>query len=264
MENIMITAPSIVAGLRQLGVRPGMTLLSHCSLSSFGHVYGGPQAIVEALIECVGPKGTLVMPSFTEGRFDPSEWNNPPVEEKHWDRIRFETPLYNPNKTPTDKTMSSVYELFRTWPNTKRTNHPHSSFSAWGHHRDKITKEHCLDCRFGESSPLAKLYDLNAFVLFLGTSYLTNTSFHLAEYRQRNPPMRNYHIVQQVRNVKKCIEYTDVDTNSSIFQTIGDAFEKDKQVLQGIIGESSCRLFEMPGAVNYAQDWLNMKNRSLV
>ena len=256
----MITTPSIIEGLRQLGVRPGMTILTHCSLSSFGRVYGGPQAVIEALIECVEPKGTLVMPSFTEGRFDPSDWKNPPVEEKYWDRIRFETPLFHPNKTPTDKAMSSVYELFRTWPNTKRTNHPHSSFSAWGYHRDEITKEHHLDNRFGESSPLAKLFDLNSYVLFLGTSYLTNTSFHLAEYRQQNPPMRKYHIVQQVCNLKKRIEYTDVDTNSSIFQVIGDAFEENTRVMQHLIGNSSCRLFKMSDAVNYAQDWLNENN----
>jgi aminoglycoside 3-N-acetyltransferase len=37
----------------------------------------------------------------------------------------------------------------------------------------------------GEASPLARLYDLDAWVLLLGVGYQRNTCFHLAEYRCR-------------------------------------------------------------------------------
>jgi aminoglycoside 3-N-acetyltransferase len=90
--NELITIPTIVNGLRELGVKTGDALLVHTSLSSFGHVQGGGQTVIEALIETVGPGGTLMMLAQSAGRFDPSEWRNPPVPEAWWDRIRFETP----------------------------------------------------------------------------------------------------------------------------------------------------------------------------
>jgi aminoglycoside 3-N-acetyltransferase len=253
---LLVTVPTIAEGLAGLGVAPGMSLLVHCSLSSFGRVQGGAQAVIEALTEAVGEEGTVVMPALTSGRFDPSEWRNPPVAEALWDRIRFETPLYHPQKTPTDHTMSVVYELFRTWPGTIRTTHPHSSMAAWGKHRDSLVAVHRLDDRFGESSPLARLYHLDARVLFLGTTYATNTCFHLAEYRRPNPPVREFMIVRDIDGQRTLHRYIDVDTDSSVFEAIGAEFEAEMTVHQAKIGEAPCRLFSLPDAVDFAAAWL--------
>jgi len=232
----LVTVPTIIDGLSDLGVCDGATLLVHCSMSSFGHIEGGAQSVVEALIAAVGLSGTLVMPTLTHGRFDPSEWRNPPAPEEQWERIRFETPAFHPDKTPTDHTMSSVYELFRTWPGAVRTNHPHTSVAAWGKHRDRITQVHRLEERFGDSSPLGVLYELNAQVLFLGTNYATNTCFHLAEYRRPSPPMREFLIVQGDGDERRLVTYTDVD--------------------------AECRLFSFRSAVDFAQDWLTGRSAS--
>src|SRR5262249_32745461 len=40
---------------------------------------------------------------------------------------------------------------------------------------------------FGEQSPLARLYDLDGWVLLLGVGHDHNTSLHLAEYRAKIP-----------------------------------------------------------------------------
>jgi len=196
------------------------------------------------------------MPTLTNGRFDPSEWKNPPAPEKDWDRIRFETPPYHPDKTPTDATMSAVYELFRTWPGVVRTDHPHSSVAAWGHDRDAITRVHLLEERFGNSSPLGVLYDLDAQVLFLGTSYGTNTCFHLAEYRQPDPPVRDFLIVRGSADNRKLVTYSDVDTDSSIFETIGADFELATPIQLTLIGAAECRLFDLRAGVDFATNWL--------
>jgi len=50
--------------LRALGVQAGMALEVHCSLSSFGHIEGGADALIDALIRVVGTDGAVVMPSF--------------------------------------------------------------------------------------------------------------------------------------------------------------------------------------------------------
>ncbi|MFK7912667.1 MAG: aminoglycoside N(3)-acetyltransferase [Pseudomonadales bacterium] len=252
----LITIPTIVDGLTRLGVNHGDKLLVHCSLSSLGRVQGGSQAVVEALVSAVSEIGTLVMPTLTNGRFDPSEWGNPPAPEHQWQRIRFETPAFHPDKTPTDHTMSAVYELFRTWPGTLRSNHPHSSMAAWGVERERITRGHQLEERFGDSSPLGALYALDARVLFLGTSYDTSTCFHLAEYRVPNPPRREFLIVQGQGTQRQLVTYEDVDTNSSVFAQLGADFEAAVPVAVATIGAATCRLFSFRSAVDFAVQWL--------
>ena len=257
----LVTVPTIADGLGRLGVGRGAKLLIHCSLSRFGRVQGGAQAVIEALTQTVGETGTLVMPTLTNGRFDPSEWRNPPMPEQYWDRVRFETPAFHPRKTPTDHTMSAVYELFRTWPGVARSHHPHSSMAAWGSERDRLMQTHKLEERFGNSSPLGRLYKMNAQVLFLGTTYDTNPCFHLAEYRQPNPPKRQFLIVQGEGANRALIRYEDVDTDSSIFGRIGADFELACPVRIGTIGEATCRLFSLRTAVDYAQQWFAERER---
>jgi hypothetical protein len=55
----------IERALREVGVRPGALLIVHSSLSSFGRVIGGPEAVIEALMAVVGD-GTIVMPTYTD------------------------------------------------------------------------------------------------------------------------------------------------------------------------------------------------------
>ena len=59
-----VTQANILDGLVELGVRPGMELEVHSSLSSFGHVEGGASAVITALMQAVGPQGSLYMPAL--------------------------------------------------------------------------------------------------------------------------------------------------------------------------------------------------------
>ena len=52
--------------LRELGVEPGDVLVVHSSFRAVGPVEGGPTALILALMDAVGPEGTLVMPSMTD------------------------------------------------------------------------------------------------------------------------------------------------------------------------------------------------------
>lgn len=51
-------------GLTDLGVASGIPLEVHCALGAFGPVEGGADAVIDALMEVVGPNGALVMPAF--------------------------------------------------------------------------------------------------------------------------------------------------------------------------------------------------------
>jgi hypothetical protein len=63
----MVTGQRLEDDLQRLGVRPGMDIMVHSSLSRLGHVIGGPAAVIDALLNVIGPEGTLMMPSFNHG-----------------------------------------------------------------------------------------------------------------------------------------------------------------------------------------------------
>src|SRR5665647_660842 len=70
--SLLVTRERLVADLKDLGVREGMVLLVHTSLSAIGWVVGGEQTLLEALSEVVGGEGTLVMPTQTWQLCDPA------------------------------------------------------------------------------------------------------------------------------------------------------------------------------------------------
>ena len=53
----------ILSALKEIGVSKGQSIMVHTSLSSLGFVCGGPQIVIEALLESVGEEGTIMMPT---------------------------------------------------------------------------------------------------------------------------------------------------------------------------------------------------------
>lgn len=115
------------------------------------------------------------MPAYTGGLTDPKNWQHPPVPEDWKDTIRAETPAFDPLRTPT-RQMGQIAETFRTWPDVVRSTHPHCSFAAWGTHAKIIVEGHELENGLGEGSPLARIYELDGWVLLLGVGFASNTS----------------------------------------------------------------------------------------
>ena len=95
------TVATLCTELEAIGVKPGMVLLVHSSLSALGWVCGGAVAVIHALLQTLGESGTLIMPSFTGGLTDPKNWQHPPVPEEWKDTIRAETPAFDLLRTPT-------------------------------------------------------------------------------------------------------------------------------------------------------------------
>lgn len=61
----IVTRQTIADGLRAVGLEPGDGVYVHSSLSSFGRVEGGPDAVVDAILDLLGDDGTVVFPTFT-------------------------------------------------------------------------------------------------------------------------------------------------------------------------------------------------------
>ncbi|QNP73377.1 AAC(3) family N-acetyltransferase [Streptomyces roseirectus] len=248
----LVTRASLADDLRALGVKEGETLLVHSSLSSLGWVNGGAPAVVQALLDALGPAGTLTVPTQSGDLTDPAHWQSPPVPESWWDEIRATMPPYDPRTTPT-RGMGAIPEAVRTWPGALRSAHPHTSFAAIGPHAAHLTADHALDCQLGERSPLARLESLDARVLLLGTGYDSCTAFHLAEYRIPAPLATQGHPTPDGWRA-----FTDVALDSDDFATLGHAYERDRPVTRGQAGAAPCRLFPVRDAVAYAEHWLKL------
>jgi aminoglycoside 3-N-acetyltransferase len=259
-DDLPVTRASIAQDLRSMGLHPGRTLLVHTSLWQVGWVCGGATAVVQALLDVLGPAGTLVVPTFTSDNRDPSRWTAHAVPEHWWPAVRAHLPAFDPAITPSQD-MGAVAEQVRTWPGARRSDHPQVSFAAVGRAAGTIVAGHELACHLGERSPLARLEDTDAWVLLLGVGWARCTSFHLAEYRQPDPPVREYACVVADAGERAWVTFTDVDLDQSDFDRIGEAFEAvdragTRQIRRGRVGDAAALLFPLRSAVRHATDWL--------
>lgn len=248
------TVITLAEDMRKLGVKEGATLLVHSSLSSIGWVNGGAVAVIEALMNVVTTKGTLVMPAQSSEWSDPSKWQNPPVPEAWWEEIRATMPPYDKRTTPVIG-MGKIADVFRIYSTVERSHHPAVSFAAWGKNKKEVLANHSIDFGLGEQSPLAKLYQMDAQILFIGTSYDTNTAFHLGEYRAPG-----YKVVQEGAPITENGEriwrhYQEIDFAEEQFEHLGELFEREHSVKKDQIGLAESRLFSLREAVDFSANY---------
>jgi len=252
-----VTVDSIAADFRALGVEAGDTLLVHSSLRELGWVAGGPQAVVDALQRVLTPQGSLVMPAHSTQYSDPSVWSAPSVPA-HWpEQIREHMPPFRPEVTPT-REMGAIAECFRSCPESRRSSHPLSSFTAWGAGTSEIVDSHTFENGLGEESPLARVYDREGSVLMLGTDYETCTSLHLAEYRGDFGKMRVEAGAPVLQDGERTwVEWKDIEVDSDDFPEAGAAFEAThpEAVVSGDVGAATAKLVDQPTLVEFAADW---------
>ena len=159
-----ITRQEIVSGLQKLGLEAGAKVLVHSSLSSLGYVEGGADAIIEALIEAAGPRGTVLVPTLTGS--EALNADNPP--------------FYDPSETPC--WTGRIPETLRQRPNAIRSLHPTHSVAAIGPNARALTRDHELSVTpCGPDSPYGRLAQAGGSILLLGVTHSVNTTFHHIE-----------------------------------------------------------------------------------
>ena len=254
-----ITFGSLKKDLAAIGVKPGMVLLVHSSLSKIGWISGGPVAVIQALEEILGPEGTLVMPTHSGDLSDPEKWSNPPVPEEWKEIIRQTMPAFDPEITPT-RAMGKVAETFWSQRDVMRSNHPHMSFAAWGKYASLITDKHSLDFALGDGSPLARIYDLDGWILLLGVEHDNNTSLHLSEYRAdfEGKEEINQGAPILVDGKRQWVKIRDWDEHSENFIDLGKAYKNaGGSQNEGNIGMSESLLIPQREMVDFGVDWMN-------
>ncbi len=253
--------PDLERLLNNLGVTAGDTLILHTSLKSFGYLIGGAAMLIDTVLNCIGPEGTLVMPSQSVNNMNPKFWQYPPVPQDWHDDIRETMLPYDPQRTPVDDALGAVVAYFYRYPNVHRSAHPLYSFCAYGRDAEKIVENHPLDYGLGTESPLQKLYDAGAKILMLGTTFETNTSLHLAEYFVNRPDIEESAPVL-VDGKKQWVSFKNVDLD--IFDDFLDVqkefFQKyADQIKQCSLPNGEAYCFSMRDCVDFAKAYYQVK-----
>ena len=63
LNGAIITKEILVQNLKNIGIKAGDNLLVHSSLSKIGYLENGADTVIDALLEVIGSKGNLLMPS---------------------------------------------------------------------------------------------------------------------------------------------------------------------------------------------------------
>lgn len=253
----LVLKKDVIEGLKRVGITEGDSVMVHTSLGRMGFVCGGPQIVIEALLEAVGEDGTVMMPAQSWKNLDPEagvHWEEP---KEWWQAIRENWPAYDKRITPTN-TMGAVAEMFRSWPGAFRSDHPARSVAAAGKNAEYLTKEHDLSNIFGTGSPIDKLYRLNGKVILIGVGYDKNTSLHLADARASYPSKHNSKESSAILagGKREWVTYETLYVDGEDFEEIGRAFEKCHQVKETLIGNAAVKAMSQRELVDFATAWI--------
>jgi aminoglycoside 3-N-acetyltransferase len=173
-----VTRDQLVEGIRRSGVVEGDLILAHSSLSAFGHVQGGAEACVDALLEAVGPSGTVLVPAFTstcvymEGMLPRTE----DVEPFHIGLRRCWT--------------GAVARAFLGRAGVIRSMHPSHSVAGLGPLAARcLDGQRLADPPAGRTSAWARLVELGGKVLYFGAPLSSSTFLHYLETELDMPYM---------------------------------------------------------------------------
>jgi aminoglycoside 3-N-acetyltransferase len=177
----MTTPEILVTDLHSLGVQKGDTLMVHASFKSLGIRH--PEEIILALLDALGPSGTLLMPAL-------SYLQEPPE-------------VHDTRHTPS--CVGYLAEYFRCRSGTRRSLHPTHSACGVGANASLYLEDHILDSTpCGEHSPFNKLLQMQGKILMLGCGLAPNTSMHaIEEYIQPSylfAGLRDYTITDEHGN----------------------------------------------------------------
>lgn len=157
----IVTREALVAGLKQIGIKPGDLLMVHSSLSQFGEVKGGPDTVIDALMEAVGFEGILVLPAFTTTVDGDKE------------------PPFDPQSSKAD--TGNISETFWRRKGVLRNAQPTHSVAAWGRKAEEFLRSENLHDTFDWRGPWGRLYRWNGKILSFGETMGATTYLHALE-----------------------------------------------------------------------------------
>lgn len=214
----MVSRDEITEQIRALGVQPGGVLVVHTAFSKVAPVEGGSRGLIEALLNALGPAGTLVMPCMADDDDHP----------------------FDPKTSPCFA-MGVVADTFWRMEGVLRSDSPHA-FAATGPRAAEITAAHPVDVPHGLDSPVGRVYKLDGQVLLLGVGHDADTTVHLAENLSGVRYRRACSAMVFLNGQPTRIDYGEVDHCCENFALLDTWLETAGQQRRGVIGHAEARL----------------------
>jgi aminoglycoside 3-N-acetyltransferase len=267
MENspALVTRGQMARDLRALGIAPGQVILLHASVKAVGWVVGGPDVVLQALLDVLTSDGTLCMYVSWE------EWEQGLVDYAGWPEARQaayreECPPFDPHTSRANRKWSILTEYLRTWPGALRSDHPTASVAAVGAQAQWITSDHPLDYGYGRGSPWDKVCQLGGKVLLLGAPLTDMTLLHYAEHIARVADKRvTRNQVPLLREGRReWVTFEEFDTcdgirewpGGNVFGQIAGQYLASGHGLRGPVGGAQCSLFDAAHLADFAVAWM--------
>lgn len=167
-ESRHVSKSEITAGLSALGLKSGDVVMLHSSLRSVGYVPGGATVIIEAILDTIGPLGTLIVPTY----YQPG---GSILAACHAEGYVFDTRIHG-------TVLGALPSAFLKFAGVERSVHPTHSVSALGPQAKYVTEFHHLaPSIFGVGSPWQRCVELRGKILGLGVTMGPITFYHLLE-----------------------------------------------------------------------------------
>ena len=253
--------------LAKLGLGPGGVTMVHCRMSALGHVLGGAETVVHALLDALGPEGTLI--AYTGWQDEPPDDLDALDDETR--RIYLEEhPAYDPRVALSRRDHGRFPEALRTWPEASHSGHPEAGVAAVGPLADVLTAEHPYDDAYGAGTPYARLVELGGRVALLGAPLDTVTLVHHAEAMAEVPGKRRVSYGMPVISDGERLwrTFSDIDTADGAlpYERVLGGEDYIEHIARsalaagagrsGPVGEAPARLFDARGLVEHAVDWI--------
>jgi aminoglycoside N3'-acetyltransferase len=140
------SAGELIGFMQKQGLKKGSNVLLHSSWNEFYNFKGSPNDFIDAIIEAIGPEGTLVMPAYPF--------------------LRKKESIFDIQRTPTAAGL--IPEVFRNYPGVKRSVNIHS-VCAFGKHADFLTRDHIHSATcWDRQSPYYRLSEIDGIVFGIG------------------------------------------------------------------------------------------------
>jgi aminoglycoside 3-N-acetyltransferase len=264
-----VTRSRLVADLRRLGVREGGITMVHTRMSAIGHVVGAAETVVRALLEVLGPEGTLMAyASWGEHVYGADDR---PAE--HRDAYLAEPPVFDVATAEVDREYGRIPERVRTWPGAEHSGHPEAGVVAVGARAGWLTATHPGDDAYGGGSPFARLVEAGGQVLMLGAPLDTVTLLHHAEAITPLEPKRRLTYRVAMADGGRVTErtFTDIDTSAGAFPFEDLGLDEEPfaviaraALAAGIgvsrrVGQAESHLFPAPELAAFAVAWIEAR-----
>jgi aminoglycoside 3-N-acetyltransferase len=267
LGGMLLSRSHLAQQLTDLGVRRNSVAMVHCRMSALGHVIGGVETIVRALLDAIGPDGTLM--AYTGWQdFPPEDLD---VLDEVSRQIYFkEQPIYDPRVAAAKREHGRLAEALRTWPGAKHSFHPEAGVSALGRHAEALVAPHLLEDAYGADTPYARLVEQDGQVVLLGAPLDTVTLIHHAEAIARVDGKRRVHFRIPVLEGGERVwrSFSDIDTGDGALPYARVLGGEDyigylaqlalvaRAGYSGPLGETTGHVFEARALVACAAAWI--------